>query len=237
MRWDAIYAKLLLKSRGYADRHPAHVPNFAQKSGGLPPCLWSREPQPLFKRIPFDSLRISRMGGSMYCPKCATAVSEAQKFCPSCGLPLNVVASVVAGQPPTAGPDQTLVEILEKLRHRREKLMRRGFVMFGAGLMIGCLMVIAAGLQGYDPIFKTLIVVLVGLAGLFLFAGMSLMGYASFLPQAPAIDQSSQPRSLPRARPTTELPPAYHPEPVSSIIEHTTHRLEPALPKPPTIHE
>ena len=54
-----------------------------------------------------------------------------------------------------------------------------------SSLMIGCLIVVAAGLQSYAPILKTLMIVLSGVAGLFLIGGSGLILYGDSLPKIP----------------------------------------------------
>jgi hypothetical protein len=140
-----------------------------------------------------------------------------------------MVAQITADGPPAVAPDQAATEFLKKLRDRREMLFRRGFVVFWSTFVIGSLLVIDVGLEAYHPIFNgALIVLLAGLSGLCLFTGLGMMGYAGFLPKTPTLDQLAQPL-LPRAEPTTKLPPANYPEQIPSITDRTTRSLEPAL--------
>ena len=148
-----------------------------------------------------------------------------------------MVAEIVAGNPPSAEPDEPVIEPLEEPDHRQEKLTRWGTLTVMAALMVGCLIVMAAGLRGYYPIFDTIILELAGLSGLLLFAGSSLLLYASYLPKVPVLEKSSQPKSLFQAEATSKLPPAHSPEAMSSVTEHTTRTLEPALQKKPWNHE
>jgi predicted nucleic acid-binding Zn ribbon protein len=174
----------------------------------------------------------------MYCPKCGTAVAEDQKFCRSCGLNLIMVAQIVAGHPPTAEPDQTLIEILEKLRNRRKKMKALGAVIMMAGLITWGLiflprMLFPGGIEDLD--LKILYLLSCIFLGLFLFAG-GLFLLAGAVLIAPNMLESSVTKSPTQGEGFTNMPASYS-EPISSTTDHTTYILEPVLSKQPKVPE
>src|SRR5262245_26202012 len=157
----------------------------------------------------------------MFCPNCASTVAEDQKFCRSCGLPLEVVTKLVTGTSVDEDP-----EIAER-RKRVSRSVRWGVVTLMIGLLIGCLIPILAGLQNYTtaplaPLFP----ILAGFAGLFMFGGIIIMLF--FQTAGSYVKKTS--RNVRRATPATEntnkLAPGSDSTPLSSVTERTTDLLE-----------
>jgi hypothetical protein len=146
---------------------------------------------------------------------------------------MEAVSQVLAGNLAPAEREAEMLAALQKFQSRREKLTRWGLMITMLSFVVGCFIVMAAGLQSYYPFLEVVIVELAGLAGLFLFGGSTLMVYASFLPKAPDPGEPSRRAALPKADTTSPLPPAQYSEPVPSVTEHTTHTLEPARREPP----
>src|SRR4051812_30015841 len=133
----------------------------------------------------------------MYCPRCATEVSEDKRYCPACGLELSTITEIVAGRfvaEPAA-------------EDRGKKLVRWGTLLALLSLMIGCLIPIAVGLKHYVPFDPALYTLLAGLAGLALFGGGGMIVYGESLPKSRAAGKPRAP-ALPEPPAASALPPA-----------------------------
>ncbi|MBO0723540.1 MAG: hypothetical protein J2P41_22135 [Blastocatellia bacterium] len=108
-------------------------------------------------------------------------------------------------------------------RGRKERLRIRGTITLLSGLMIGCLIPICLGLlHGWDGLIP-LILVLSGLAGLGLFAGVILLVYSESLL---IIKKSNRPKPLPKGATTNQLlQPVDESASGLSVTEQTTERL------------
>jgi hypothetical protein len=153
----------------------------------------------------------------MYCPKCAAAISAEQKYCRSCGLDLQLISQVL-------DVESRAIEATESGQERRKKkLVIRGTITMMSGLMVGCLIPIFLGLFRDRDSLTPLILVLAGLAGLLLFAGIILLVYSDSLQ---VIKKSFRPAPLPQGVTTNQLPPIDQSESVVSVTEHTTDLLD-----------
>jgi hypothetical protein len=160
---------------------------------------------------------------TMYCPKCAATVSDDQKYCRSCGLDLQIISQVFSIESRAIESTES-----EAARGRKERLRIRGTITLMSSLMIGCLIPICLGLFQDWPGLTPLILVLSGLAGLSLFAGIILLTYVDSLR---IIKKSSRPAPLPRGVTTNQLAPIDQSESALNVTERTTDLLNAPLDK------
>jgi hypothetical protein len=110
--------------------------------------------------------------------------------------------------------------------------MRRGFILFWSGIMVGALFgILGDAWTSFSWRLGHFIEHLAGLGGLVIFAGLGFMLYSRFFPPATRV-KSSQPRAIPPA-PSPMYNSGRQPDPAfesrqraPSVTEHTTHTLD-----------
>lgn len=162
----------------------------------------------------------------MYCPNCATRLSGDQKFCRSCGLDLHVISHIFTNVLEMDKSSEVDSADTRSFQSRKAKLKMQGTIILMSALPIGCLIPISLGLFPNWAALSQLIMVLSGVAGLLLFAGIIVLVYGELLPQTQLERESSRLTSLRGAAPTNQLPPVGQSEPVPGVTEGTTDLLD-----------
>ncbi|HZS08175.1 MAG TPA: zinc ribbon domain-containing protein [Blastocatellia bacterium] len=161
----------------------------------------------------------------MYCPKCATSVSDEQKFCKACGFDLQVVSQLLSVESGADESDEIEPADSRGSRGQKARLRILGTITLMSALMIGCLIPISLGLLSNWTGINQLILILSGVAGLILFAGVILLVYADTLPDAQPDRESFRLPPLRRSVTTNQLSPAGQSESAADFNERTTDLL------------
>ena len=169
----------------------------------------------------------------MYCPNCSTQASSDQKFCRLCGMDLQAVSKLIVGQSGLKKMAGTGDEVDEQTQMKRDRLMRLGFITMMSSLVVGCLILIFAGLDKYFRGIADLIPFVIGIAGMLLFAGVLTMTYSTWLPKDSRGRKTSTSKPDTQAEPPLSQPPRSLPETLSGVTEHTTELFENAPSKAP----
>lgn len=160
----------------------------------------------------------------MYCPNCATTLSDDQKFCRTCGLDLQVISQILDSDSQALQVESSVAEVSKTARKRKAKWHRTGLFTVLLSLLVGCLIPISLGLLPNYEGLNQLILVLAGICGLLLFLGSILIIYSETLSETH--DEASQwMRPRQKAR-TKKLPPTDRSESIPSVTESTTDLLE-----------
>ena len=161
----------------------------------------------------------------MYCPGCATEVSTEQRYCRSCGMDLQAVLQLLAGQPEL----QKIAEVTEpekSARGKNNKFMMFGMMTILSSLIVGSLLLVFAGLDNFYPGLANLIPVVLGISGMLLFGGSALVVYSTFLPKESSGGKHSAAKLRAQPAAITKQQPGRLPETLMSVTEHTTELLD-----------
>lgn len=161
----------------------------------------------------------------IYCPKCATPLSEEQKFCRACGFDMQIVSRVLSLESEADASNQLESADSKPLKSRRAKVEMRGLLTLFSALMMGCLIPISMGLFPNWPGLNNLIILLGGVAGFFLFGGILQLVYSDYLPKVDVPKAPVRMTPIPPSVPTNQLPPANQSEAIPSVAEQTTGLL------------
>ncbi len=158
----------------------------------------------------------------MYCPKCATTLSDDSKFCRVCGLDLEIISQLL-GNESQSNKLKTIFDSSAQLKKRKTRLQNLGTLVMMLSFVVGALIPIAIGL-GYEYL-NPLIMILAGITGIMLFGGISLTVYADIEPKDSTFTEEFSPNALPQGN-KNKLPSAEFFEPAYSIVEEDTRGLE-----------
>ena len=154
----------------------------------------------------------------MTCPKCGLQILADQKYCRSCGAPLQLNTQRLVEPETVTDIARTSAIAAADGKHSEHNFLLWGFITMLVGAAIG---VVGKKLLYEDVI--TVIGVLVSLVGMF------LVVYPYLVPARRKNDDSrfsSQPEILTPSQPTRRLPQASRSEFVPSITEATTDLLK-----------
>ena len=157
----------------------------------------------------------------MYCPNCSAEAPHEQKFCRSCGLELDAVASLISGQTKIAKPETPK----QTLSGRERAMLIWGMILSLTALAAGSSLKILW--NEHIQVAGDFSPYLVPITLLLLFLGVGLMCYPFLHVMAPRA-KPGQPLSSKSER-TTELKSELTPELSSeqpSVTEQTTKFLE-----------
>jgi zinc-ribbon domain len=162
----------------------------------------------------------------MYCPNCATPVSNGQKFCRSCGFDLQRLSKVFSQESLADEIGGSVFKSAQDTQSQKSKLQHRGVLTLMFGILVGCLIPINAGLLAYYPKLSPFIPILAGIAGFLIIAGVILMILADKAPEHLFDRKSSNRHALPQASETKKPELEADFESLPKIIEHTPDLLE-----------
>ena len=159
----------------------------------------------------------------MYCPNCGTETQPDKKFCRACGMDLTLIVHAMSGTLPTFDPAQISTE------SPRRKMVKMGFITFGAGILLAALLAIFSEVvspMGHE--LSSFLEHLTPLGGLVTVFGLGMMLYSLFLAKAPPARPLAPPQALPQIQPPprAQLPPEGYRQPLGSVTESTTRLFE-----------
>lgn len=157
----------------------------------------------------------------MFCPACGTAVKDEQKYCRACGMNLQPILPHVAQHLHLSVPPSKLRQALNKVEYL-------GMFLGGGGiaLMVGTALFALLALAFLGPDAKRMSALWSSMFGV----GLLMFLKGAFLIAIPWFTKeffpAKQTVSIATAA-TQELPSQLLLEPGTSVVEHTTHTLEP----------
>jgi len=101
----------------------------------------------------------------MYCPRCGQQLAREIRFCSRCGLPMNVVAEIVANEGALA--DRTAPDAMERRACARPGMRHAARLIFLSLILLPICLGISFQADSPVPLFVPLTVFLVGLFWLF----------------------------------------------------------------------
>ena len=162
----------------------------------------------------------------MYCPACGSETSDSQKFCRSCGMDVQQVQSAVAEH--FSQRDMNVIQNTNDVEGRRKELERRGTILMlsGGALMVSLVVGFLIAL-GLSRVFNFDVNSLGVIAPWIIAVGLILMVIGIGIGIYPRLaKESSAPINNKLSEPTSKLLPESDIEPIPSVTEHTTRKLE-----------
>ena len=167
----------------------------------------------------------------MYCPICGSETSDNQKFCRSCGMDVQIIQTAVAEHLSQRGADESLTA--KMIENRRKELERRGTLIMLSGSSLMVLLVVAFLIAvGFGRVFGFDLHPLGLIAPWIIALGLILMVTGIAIGIYPRLAKPSMLYSPDRVIPSVPDPASKMivesvVEPIPSVTEHTTRKLEP----------
>ena len=163
----------------------------------------------------------------MFCPNCGIESEPNRKFCRSCGLSLETISQVLAGQAPVIQPAGEPLTPQQPVDGDRQKMKRWGFIIMMGGLLLAALLGILGGaFSNLDSDLGGFIASLAGLGGVVFLAGIGTMIYSLLLPKTAFRFQPRNQTALPPVQQPLNIQSDYGRMPASSVTENTTELLD-----------
>ena len=162
----------------------------------------------------------------MYCPSCGTQAIDVTRFCRVCGANLHAVSKVLNDQP---GQElEPIASSPEKQNADRKKMMRLGFIVLWAGIILGCLLAaVGDAVSSVNRGAGDLISGLGAVGAIVMMVGVGVMIYSRFLPKADLPAGRQEAKALPAPPQVIQSTPTNRNlDQVPSVTEHTTYKLE-----------
>ena len=151
----------------------------------------------------------------MYCPNCGRANEEPKKFCPSCGLRLQVIAEVLAEERNFDHEGEEAIQPSLPTPSIWQNSLTFGFIVMIAGTILSILGKNAFSHVGVTTLGTIMAVMGIGLIG--------LNGIGRIVRETLSLPKANQQL---RSVTTVKLPAPTQTEEPASITEQTTRKLQ-----------